>query len=401
MDELNKVKIRRSEIRERMNVIGGLEDISEAVIAEEKELRSEYQKLEVRQRAAEIGADLDDKQAKEAFQDDDKKGKELAELIQGASIGRIFYAAVERRATDGKEAEVQGHFKLSDNQIPLAMLRGPEHRALTAAPADVGASQAPIVPGVFPMSVGAFLGVDMPSVPSGDASFPVLVTNASVEALAESAGGTETNGSYSGSLLTPKRLQASFRYSLEDRARFSGMGESLRMNLNEALSDGLDKELISGTEGLLTGTKLDNHNVSAETTYELYRSQFAYGRVDGKYASTAKDLKVVMGSGTYAHAASQYRGNNDNMDALMSLTNATGGVKVSAHIPAAMSDKQNSVIRLGMRRDMVAPIWEGITLLEDPYTQKSKGEIVLTGVMLYQVKILRSDGFFKQQTQHA
>ena len=48
-DELNKLKIRRSVIRERMNVIGGLEDISEAVIKEEKELRDEYQKLEVRQ----------------------------------------------------------------------------------------------------------------------------------------------------------------------------------------------------------------------------------------------------------------------------------------------------------------------------------------------------------------
>ena len=46
-DELNKLKIRRSVIRERMNVIGGLEDISEAVIKEEKELRAEYQKLEV------------------------------------------------------------------------------------------------------------------------------------------------------------------------------------------------------------------------------------------------------------------------------------------------------------------------------------------------------------------
>ena len=38
-DELNKLKIRRSVIRERMNVIGGLEDLSEAVIKEEKELQ--------------------------------------------------------------------------------------------------------------------------------------------------------------------------------------------------------------------------------------------------------------------------------------------------------------------------------------------------------------------------
>ena len=52
-DELNKLKIRRSEIRQRMNEISGLDDLSEDVIKEEKGLRDEYQKFEVRQRAAE------------------------------------------------------------------------------------------------------------------------------------------------------------------------------------------------------------------------------------------------------------------------------------------------------------------------------------------------------------
>ena len=80
----------------------------------------------------------------------------------------------------------------------------------------------------------------------------------------------------------------------------------------------------------MAGTNLANHNVTTLTTYALYREQFAYGRVDGKYASVAEDLRIVMGGDTYAHASSQYRGNNDNMDALMSLMAATGGVKVSA-----------------------------------------------------------------------
>ena len=47
----------------------------------------------------------------------------------------------------------------------------------------------------------------------------------------------------------------------------------------------------------------------------------------------------------------------------------TAGVRVSAHVPAVASNKQNNVIRLGMRRDMVAPIWEGITLLPDEITK--------------------------------
>ena len=89
------------------------------------------------------------------------------------------------------------------------------------------------------------------------------------------------------------------------------------------------------------------------------------------------------------------------MDALKSLMEATGGVRVSAHVPAVSSNKQNAVIRLGMRRDMVAAIWEGVSLIPDEITKAKSGEIVVTAVMLHAVKILRTGGFYKQQTQHA
>ena len=59
------------------------------------------------------------------------------------------------------------------------------------------------------------------------------------------------------------------------------------------------------------------------------------------------------------------------------------------------------MIRLGSRRDMVAPIWEGVTLIPDEITKAASGQIVITAVMLHAVRILRAEGFFKQQTQHA
>ena len=39
-----------------------------------------------------------------------------------------------------------------------------------------------------------------------------------------------------------------------------------------------------------------------------------------------------MGPEGYGHAASVYRGNNDNMDALMALKRETSGVRVSPHM---------------------------------------------------------------------
>ena len=241
----------------------------------------------------------------------------------------------------------------------------------------------------------------MPTVGVGEAVFPVLTTNATVRTPAENADADDTTGSFSAEVLSPARLQAAFFYSREDRARFAGMDEALRMNLSDALADGLDKEIIAGDDGLLHATNLANNNVSNQTTFALYSSQFAYGRIDGRYASMTGDIRIVMGSATYGHAGGQYRSNNADYNAIDMLTRVTGGVKVSSHVPAAASNKQNAVIRLGMHQAMTAPVWEGVTLIPDEITLAKKGQIQITAVMLHAVKILRVANFRKQQTQHA
>ena len=116
------------------------------------------------------------------------------------------------------------------------------------------------------------------------------------------------------------------------------------MNLSDALSDSLDKQILTGaTTGLLTSTVLADHNVSAVTTYANYRASHAYGRVDGKYANAVGDIRIVMGSATYAHAAAAFRSDNaGDRAAIEDLSTVTAGVKVSAHIPAVSAHKQNS-----------------------------------------------------------
>ena len=330
---------------------------------------------------------------------EDASSRELRSLEGKCELGRIVSATVEQRAVDGAELELQQHHGLGLNQVPLSMIR--EARAVTSAPADVGTGQATIVPGVFPRSAAEFLGIPSPSVPVGDHAYPVLTKNAVVEALAEAGVGTETDGTFSGDLLSPSRLQASFRFSREDRARFSGMNEALRMNLSDALSDALEKQIISGTNGLLTGTNLPNNNVSAITAFAGYRSDLLFGRVDGTFAGSVADIRVVLGQATYGHAGTQYRGNAGDVSALESIMRTSGGVRVSAHVPGVSGNKQNAVVRLGMRADAVAPTWEGITILVDELTKAADGEIVLTAVMMYAFKILRKGGFYKQQSQHA
>ena len=396
-----KAALRASEIRARLAELGGVEELSDEQTAEIGTLRTEYQDVEVRAQAAIVAED----EPKPV--ETNTEARERAALIEGASIGDVFSATLEHRATDGQTAELQTELGLAPNQIPLALLT--EHRAVTPAPGNVGQTQSEIIPGVFPQSCAAFLGVDMPTVPVGDSVFPVLTTNAVVGVPAENAIPADTGidsegattGAFTAEVLSPGRLQAAFFYSREDRARFQGMDSALRMNLSDALSDKLDQQILAGDDGLLHSTNLPNSNVSAVTTYALYKSGLAYGRVDGTWAMGVGDLRILMGSGTFAHAATQYRGNNADQSALDELIGKTSGVKVSAHVPAVASSKQNAVIRLGMRRDMVAPIWQGVTLIPDEVTKASSGQIVVTAVMLYAIKILRTGGFYKQQTQHA
>lgn len=407
MTRLQKLQVEQSEKRQRLNELLGKEELTAEERSTMETLTTRMQELEPEIRAA-IVAEGEAEVRRAGEFADDPEGAELRALIEGASLADIFRATVEHRDPDGQCRELQSHLGLSGNQVPLALLRArraqapasEEHRAVTPAPSNVQGNQQPIIPDVFPASVAAWLGVDMPTVPVGQAVFPVLTTGASVKVPAKNAAATETTGAFSADKLSPGRLQASFFYAREDAAVFAGMDEALRSNLSESLSDALDKQIIVGADGLLTGTNLTNNGASGVTSYVSYRSDLAYGRVDGKYALNAAELKIVMGSGTYAHAASQF-GTNGERAALEDLMASTGGVRVSAHVPAVASNKQEAIVRLGMRRDMVAPIWEGVSLIPDEVTLAGKGQVKITAVMLYAVKILRAAGFHKQETQHA
>ena len=392
MKDKKHLETRQDMIRSRLAELGGQD-------------ASDDGQMEIRSLSVEYGANADRLVALGIADDAPTVtatvDRQRVELFQRASVGDLVYALVNGRSgTDGAMRELQADYGLGSNEIHVRQLT--DDYAVTPAPGNVGQEQQAIIPFVFPSGVAAFLGVDQPTVGVGDAVFPVLTSTLDVHTPAENAAAAETTGAFSGDVLTPSRIQAAFSYSREDRARFAGMDSSLRENLSMGLSDGLDKAIVAGTNGLLTGTNLPNHNVTAATTFDLYISQFAYGRVDGRYASMTGDLRAVMGNSVYADAGQTYRNASVDRTALDRLMELTGGLRVSAHVPAVDANKrQNNIIRRGMQRDMVAPIWENIALLPDEITKAANGQIVLTAIMLHAVKILRQDGFYKQMVQTA
>ena len=193
-------------------------------------------------------------------------------------------------------------------------------------------------------------------------------------------------------MLSPKRIQRSFTYSREDAAKFAGLDAALRTNLQDGLSDGLDYAVLRTTnEGLLDfGT---DPTAAAVTTFAGYKSAI-YDSVDGRYASMASDVRLLVGAKTYQHMGVTYRANNADDSALDVILRIAGGVRVSAHVPAPSSNDQFAVAGRALAlRHAVAPIWEGVTILSDPYSESKFGQIRLTAIMLYAFKIIRTAGF--------
>ena len=162
----------------------------------------------------------------------DSEAAERIALSRQVNVGEIFAAAVGRREPTGATREAQQSLGLEANMVPIESLRSFRPVNVTEAPATVGVSQQPILGQVFPQSIAAFLGVSMPIVPVGEALFPVITTGADVGAPMEAAAQAETDGVFSADSLAPKRLQAAFRFSVEDLGRFENMSESLRLNLS-------------------------------------------------------------------------------------------------------------------------------------------------------------------------
>ena len=405
MTNSQKLGLRCSEIRSRLNEISGLEGaaFTDEIRSEADTLGTEYLDTETKWRAATVAEEDAAQAAGSQFAGGTSEDRAYRELTGKANIGRVFEAVLEHRSVDGADAELQKHHGLAPNQIPVELLRAPveEHRAVTPSVTNVGTTQQAVVQPVFSAGVGAFLSIDRPQVAMGDAVFPVMTVRPDPTLggpHADSTNVPETTGGFDADLLGPERIQASFIYPRKDAARFTDLDSSLRMALNMGLEEKLDYEAIAGDEGLLTGTKLANHNSNATAAFADYLSRFAYARVDGRFAAQTTDVRSVVGVTTYAHMGVSYRSDNADYTVLDSLSAKTGGIRVSPHVPVAVSNKQNAVIRLGSRLDMVQPVWQGVTIIVDEISLAGKGEIEITAVLLMNTKILRADGFHKQQS---
>lgn len=367
--------------------------------------------VEIDQRWAELDTAIGEEGGAETFTHEGQgEGSELDRLRRGFSVSRVLaFAAGKAPAPDGETGELQQHLKLAATMLPADIVLGGtvrgddgvERFAVTAAPGTVGIREAePLLP-VPAGSVGDLLGVLRPVVESGDYVQPHLTTRGAVRGpYDDSTDAAETDGALTSVNLGPERGDVSWLVRATDLARFGGMDAALEQASRDALTEWLDAQAVKAVE-----TQADVARVAAgrPDTYASYVKRFVYDRLDGRYAASEGDLRLLVGNDTLGDMAASYRDDTSEVSAAATIRSLVGAVRVSPLIAAAAASKRDVLIRKGdaTRAALIQPVWQGIELMVDEQTKRSSGEVVISARVLSNRKVTDAGAFARVQAQHA
>ena len=398
-DKLRRIFVRQSETRERLNVLGALAELTPEQETERTALAGKMGEIETELRAALAEPDVSGDVAIETTELAPEE-RERRELRGKARLSEYVSAAITGRTVGGAEAEY-ADAEGCPGLVPITMV-GPtmEERAVSEAPADSNLARVPdpIVPAIFDRSIAGWMGVSMPTVPTGIKSFPILSKSLTAGFKAEDVAADESAGEFTVSDAAPARLTGSFRIRVEDIAKMAGMEEALRRNLRDVMSDQLDDQFLNGdgTAPNLNGVfkQLTDPTPPAAGTgigpaaFEDYMASFT-AHIDGLNATTETDVRGLLGVQTYRRMAALFRTGTDTTFT-EHWRRMGGGLRATRRIADAPTtgtgaNIQQAVIRRanpGGDRIMVAPVWRGMEVIRDVYTSAPSGQIVLTAYSL-------------------
>ena len=384
-----KIAVRLSEVRARLNEISGLEgdNLTPEVTTEAATLHTEYDTLEVRHRASIVADGVQEVVTVLP----DAEQRERLELRGKARVGDFVHAALTGRGVTGASAEFADSVGCA-GLMPLELLDAPgeiEARAVTPGPSAETVTQTQsTTPFAFARTDSAALGVAFPMVAPGEAHFPALSTAPPSGFKAKDALAASTAAGFQLVKRVPKRITGSFTIRVEDLSLMPSMEETLRTAIAARMADSLDAQVIGG-DG--SGANLDGlfnqaTAVGVASDTETFTSAIVRlaGLVDGKHANGFGDIRALIGVQTFAKFAAIFA-NSDKGDisAYDHLMSKLGGLRVSTRVPAVASMGQKGIAVLAAQgQPITVPVWSSVELIVDPWTQALKGQRVVTAVSL-------------------
>ena len=422
MTAAQKLTIRLSEIRQRLNEVAGFADdaMTEEIRTEADALTAEYRNAETQHRAALIAEGAEAGAAEGAFGNGDGEPAEVRALLDRVRIGDYLAPASVGGGLVGVAGELAGALSVpvagasGGVAVPWEVLgRGlgeqrasPERRAFTGTGSNDGSIvQRPILQRLFGPGIMDSLGVRVDTVPAGRAEWPLISAGVAAAQVVEgTAAAAAEAATFAYANLRPKRLTGRYEYTHEVAASVGEIEQALRRDLADAVMAAMSNAIINGapadpndaaTAANVQGfiSKLAAPTApGAEAAFADYAGSHA-SLVDGKHASRESEVASVIGVESYAHAASVYQPGSGESGS-EALERRSAGCMSSSYIPAATSNVQDgNVYHAGgpngggiMRGDSVAAVWPTLEIIRDIYSQASQG-VVLTWVSLWDAEV--------------
>ena len=360
--------------------------------------------LEVEYRACEK-AEADDHPVEKATTITlDAETQELLELRSKSRFGRFLASAISGRAIDGVEAEYRSAagggdgipLDLFEQDRPKSSLEFRADAATVVPSAAQGDNVAALQPFVFSESIAPMLGIDMPLVGSGNHTEPRISVSLTAGVKTKGTAQDSTAATIVGVTAKPRRIAARLTVPLEDIASFGNntYESSLRENARSVLGHEYDNQIINGNgtspnvEGLLD--QLNNPtNPGTIATFDLFVAGAMEG-IDGLFAKTLRDVRLIVNPATYQLAGGKFRGTDGEMTALSHLSAQLGSFSTNSRMPAKAGNIAKAIIYRAGRpgiRTAVHPQWGSIAI-DDIYTDAASGQRHFTLSVLVGSKLL-------------
>ena len=415
MTNAQKIALRLSEVRERLNTIAGLEgdDFTDEVRSEASTLQREYGDLETRHRSALIAEGAEQADAEGAFGNGDGESGERGRLLREVRMADYMQPAIAGTGIAGAAAELNAALEVpvigtsGGVMVPWAVL---ETRAFTTTAQNDGPElQRPILQRLFGPGILDALGVRLDTVPVGRSEWPLLATGVAPGQIKEgTAAAAAVAATFTTATLKPKRLTGRYELSHEEVASVVDIEQALRRDIADAVKASMSDQILNGeapttnnpqhVEGFLTALTTPGDE-SDTAVYADYAGSHAQG-VDGIHAEMETEVSSVLGVDVYRHAATVYQAGSgeSGSEALMRRSMAC---RASSYVPDAVSGQaKGNIYHLSggngggmMRGDSIAAMWPTLEIVRDIYSKASQG-VVLTWVSLWDAKVaFRPDAY--------
>ena len=413
--KFRELRERQSKERGRMAEMAVADALTDETRGELDAIEKGTADLERQLRAATVAVENEESEQREAVKKGegadllDTETRERLELRSKVRMGRYVLAAMENRAVDGAELELNAAVGIGANRFPLEILVPPARRAEDRAVTSVGVQTMPRtwLDRLFAETAAMRLGITMESVPAGSASFPVTTAGASAAQRGKDQGAADTTWTVGVTELTPKRNAATLKFSIEDTARIPGLESALTRDLRMALTEGVDRAMFVGDSGAtpnagdivgLTTASITETTITQSNKIKGPETLAAFtGMVDGIHANMIGDLKVVVAVGAYRLWENTVINSTSTVTTLAKFLRDAGlswSARGSIEDATSNGDYAAFVGRsMGIDGAGVAAVWDAGILTRDPYTDAAKGTVHLTMTWLWDLGIPRTSNF--------